>query len=208
MSAPAVRPSSELATASSQSLWVWMPTRAGLLAAASAERTARTPSRMAWGWEPPLVSHSTTHVAPARAARAPRGAERREARVFEGLRREAREELLVLGVGAGEPPFHVIEAETVEQPGDALLVGGRERDVRPLRAVAQGGVVQHDLSVGGHKKTSRPFLAGRSNRLRRRALSRGTSLGNLDGDRGDHAPVAASIINPTGQAPGFGPKSR
>ena len=68
MSAPAITPASEFATASSQSLWVWIPTRVGLPAPASAERSASTPSRMASGCEPPLVSHSTTHVAPARAA--------------------------------------------------------------------------------------------------------------------------------------------
>ena len=68
ISAPAITPASELATASSQSLCVWMPTRVWLPMPASALRTASTPCSIAAGWLPPLVSQSTTHDAPARAA--------------------------------------------------------------------------------------------------------------------------------------------
>jgi hypothetical protein len=81
--------------------------------------------------------------------------------VLERLLRQAREQLLVLGVGAGEAAFHIVETEPVEQSGDPLLVRSGKRNSRTLRAVAQGGVVHHDFS-GGHKKTSRPYLAGRS----------------------------------------------
>src|SRR5690349_21203452 len=217
MSAPAITPSSELATASSQSLWVWMPTRAGLCASASAARTAATPLLTWSGRLPPLVSHSTTHDAPARAAArhastaysesrakpskkcsasktsslpaatpnatdssimarcspfvvprtlatcqvsllptrvhtgAPLAAERSQSRVSERLRGKAREQLFVLGVGAGEAALDVVELQVVEQAPDALLVRGRERDLGSLRAVAQGRVVDDDPSFRGHK---------------------------------------------------------
>ena len=68
MSAPAATPSRVLATASSQSLWQWMPTPADWSTSASARRTACTPSRISPGRLPPLVSHSTIQLAPARAA--------------------------------------------------------------------------------------------------------------------------------------------
>src|SRR5450759_3496294 len=68
MSAPAITPSSALATASSQSLCVWMPIRTGPSRSASARRTASTPCLISAGMLPPFVSHRTTHDAPARAA--------------------------------------------------------------------------------------------------------------------------------------------
>ena len=68
MSAPATTPSSVLATASSQSLWVWIPTLAELPISRSAPRIASTPALIADGMLPPLVSQRTTQDAPARAA--------------------------------------------------------------------------------------------------------------------------------------------
>ena len=70
MSAPAAMPSMELATASSQSLCVWMPVPVLLPMEASRSITASTPARIFSGRLPPFVSHSTTHAAPACAAAA------------------------------------------------------------------------------------------------------------------------------------------
>ena len=62
----------------------------------------------------------------AASARAPGRAESRQACVFERFLGQPREELFVLGVGAGEPALDIVEAEPVEQSRDPLLVGGRE----------------------------------------------------------------------------------
>ncbi len=105
------------------------------------------------------------------AAGTSRSAERGQARPFQRVRRQLGEELLVLRVRAREAPLDVIEAEAVEGARDAQLVRGRERYGRALGAIAQGRVIDHDPSCGagfmvvglaGHKKTSRPSLAGRS----------------------------------------------
>jgi len=50
-------------TASSQSLWQWMPSGVG-----TAARAASTPAPIAAGSEPPRVSHRQMSVAPASAA--------------------------------------------------------------------------------------------------------------------------------------------
>src|ERR1700756_2741912 len=65
MSAPPSTPSREFATASSQSLCVWMPIRAELRASRSAFTMASTPRRISSGIEPPFVSQRTTQDAPA-----------------------------------------------------------------------------------------------------------------------------------------------
>ena len=61
--APACTASSVLATASSMSLCVWMP-----IAQSTVEIASETPSMIACGSDPPLVSHSVTVDAPARSA--------------------------------------------------------------------------------------------------------------------------------------------
>src|SRR5439155_1351234 len=159
ISAPAITPARELATASSQSLCVWMPTRVLLPMPASAVRTAFTPSSIASGWLPPLVSQRTTHDAPARRA------EGGQPRVAERLCREAGEQLLVLRVRPREAALDIVEAQAVEDARDALLVRGRERDGRTLRAVAQRRVVDDNRLPGGHKKTSRPCLGREVHRI-------------------------------------------
>src|SRR6267378_2593347 len=98
----------------------------------------------------------------------------------QGLFGQAREQLLVFRIRTRKSAFDVIEAKPVEDPGDALLVRGGKGHGGTLRAVAQSRVVYDDLS-GGHKKTSRPS-GWEVNRHQRRALSRGTSPANLDGD--------------------------
>ena len=130
---------------------------------------------------PALGQRLQIYVVLASTARAPGRSERGQPGVAERLLGEVGEQLLIFWVRAGKAALHVVESQPVEEARDALLVGGRKRDSRTLSAVAQGGVVDHDSS-GGHKKTSRPFLGGRSNRHQRRALSRGTSPANLDGD--------------------------
>jgi hypothetical protein len=62
--APARTPSSEQATASPLSLWVWMPT----CAPGNAAHTVCVIAKISCGRQPPLVSQSTTPSAPSRNA--------------------------------------------------------------------------------------------------------------------------------------------
>src|SRR5207245_703856 len=73
------------------------------------------------------------------------------------------------------------DLDRVKEPRDALLVRGGKGDGRTLRTVAQSRVIDDYWLPSGHKKTSRP-LGWEVNRHQRRALSRGTSPANLDGD--------------------------
>src|SRR5206468_6507891 len=90
--------------------------------------------------------------------------ERGQARTLQRRFGQAREELLILRIGAREPALHVVDAYAVEGARDQQLVGDRERDERALRAVAQGRVVHDDPPLlpvfrwsDGHKKTSQPL---------------------------------------------------
>src|SRR5690606_24708786 len=67
-------------------------------------------------------------------------------------------ELQVLGVGAGPPPFHVGDAESVQQPEEAQLILHRKGDALTLSAVPQGGVVQEDW-IGAQSAHPAPSLA-------------------------------------------------
>src|SRR6266550_3062136 len=104
----------------------------------------------AWLSTSALRLASSWHRPPARRA------EGGQPRVAERLCREAGEQLLVLRVRPREAALDIVEAQAVEDARDALLVRGRERDGRTLRAVAQRRVVDDNRLPGGHKKTSRP----------------------------------------------------
>ena len=64
--------------------------------------------------------------------------------LLEPLGGQELEELEVLGVRAREAGLDEVDAQGVQAPGDAHLLGGRERHALPLHAVAQGGVVELD----------------------------------------------------------------
>src|SRR5262245_58348205 len=83
-----------------------------------------------------------------------RRAERRELRGLPALLASLREELDVLGVRARPAALDEREAELVEHPGDAQLVGQGERDVLAMGAVAKGRVVEGDGEVG-HRRGPR-----------------------------------------------------
>ena len=79
-------------------------------------------------------------------ARAARGAERRDFRVFQRKRGDGPEVLLVERGGRVRPAaLDVVHAELVEKPGQLELVGQRQRNSAGLVAVAEGGVVDADL---------------------------------------------------------------
>ena len=84
-------------------------------------------------------------------------AERRQPRGLPAHRPGRGEELDVLGVGARPAALDVGHAVLVEHPGDAQLVGERERDVLALGAVAQRRVVEDDRAgrAVGHAGTPR-----------------------------------------------------
>ena len=80
------------------------------------------------------------------ALRATGRAERDEgARVQREVARRAREQLVVLRIGARPTGFDVVDAEPVELLGDAQLVVDGERDALELAPVAQRRVVHLDL---------------------------------------------------------------
>ena len=83
-------------------------------------------------------SSSAAQVAPARHA------EGGDLGLLELLGGQQLEELEVLRVRAGEARLDQVDAEGVQAPGDAHLLGGRERHALPLHAVAQGRVVELD----------------------------------------------------------------
>jgi hypothetical protein len=76
----------------------------------------------------------------------PGGAERRDLGGLEHRVLHALEEAQVLRVGAGPAALDVVDAERVEALGDAHLVLHREGHALALGAVAEGGVVDLDLS--------------------------------------------------------------
>ncbi len=86
--------------------------------------------------------------------------ERGEPRPLPAHRAGGREELDVLRVRAGPAAFDERHPVLVEHPGDAQLVGERQRDVLALRAVAERRVVEDDRAVGcvadAHAVTSAP----------------------------------------------------
>src|SRR5207245_4932184 len=113
------------------------------------------------------------------------GAERRQSRSLERVCGELREQLLVLWVRTRKAAFDVIEAQAIQGAGDSHLVSRGEGHGGTLGTVAQRRVIDHDpprdarpmvasVLLFGHKKTSRPSLAGRSHRHQR-----GAKTGNL-----------------------------
>src|SRR5262249_32101194 len=84
-------------------------------------------------------------------------AERRQAGGLPAHGPRGGEEVDVLGVRAWPAALDVGHAVFVEHPGDAQLVGERQRDVLALRAVAERRVVEGDGAIGGaHAATGAP----------------------------------------------------
>ena len=77
---------------------------------------------------------------------ASRGAERCEARAPEGSVLRLLKELDVLGVAARPAAFDVMHTERVQTLGNPQLVGDRQRNALPLRAVPQRRVVDLDIN--------------------------------------------------------------
>ena len=77
---------------------------------------------------------------------AARGAERCEARAPERPVLRLLKELDVLGVAARPAAFDVMHTERVQALGNPQLVGDRQRNALPLRAVPQRGVVDLDVN--------------------------------------------------------------
>ena len=65
-------------------------------------------------------------------------------RVLPGALRGLREEGLVPRIRPRPAALDVVDAEFIELLGDANLIEHAERNARPLRAVAEGGVVDRD----------------------------------------------------------------
>ena len=108
-----------------------------------------------------------------------RGAERHEQRVPQlELGAGAREELGVLRERPGPATLDEPHPDVVEQPGDGELVRDGVADALALGAVAQGGVEDVEVEIGGHgvllegvdcsRQTKRPPGYGRSARSRER----------------------------------------
>src|SRR4029450_3805946 len=94
------------------------------------------------------------HGAPlGRLPRLPRHPERRQRRVLERLARRQPEELGLARVRPGPAALHERDAELVELVEDPEPVLDRVREAGPLRAVAQGGVVQLDVEWLAHAET-------------------------------------------------------
>ncbi len=88
---------------------------------------------------------------------APGHPERRDLRVGERLLREQREERLLLGVRRGEAGLDQVDAEPVEDVGDAQLLLGRERHALALHAVAERAVVDDHVALSGASTRSFHF---------------------------------------------------
>ena len=81
-----------------------------------------------------------------RDAAPPRHAERGDLGVLEALLREQLEELELLRVGRREAGLDQVDAELVELARDAHLLADRQRQAGSLHAVAQGRVVELDVT--------------------------------------------------------------
>src|SRR6266850_606734 len=88
----------------------------------------------------------------------PGGAERADLRALEHRVLHALEEPQVLGIGPGPAALDVVDTELVEAVRDAHLVLHREGHALALGAVAEGGVV--DLDLTGHRGRIIPPPAG------------------------------------------------
>ena len=173
-----------LATASSESLWQWMPSGVGTAAA-----TASTPAAISSGRRPPLVSQRQSRSAPASAAA--RDALERVRRVVA----EAVEE--VLGV---EDHLVDVALEVAHGVVDDLEVG-LLRDAQIVAHVQVPGLAEdgHHRRLGAQQLVEVVVLAGACAGAPRRA------------EGGDARCASASACAPRGRTPrraGWSPASR
>ena len=138
---------------------------------------------------PASISSWTCSSAAADDVLAPRRSERCEPRVRERPVLRLGEELDVPRVRAGPAALDVVHAEGVEPVGDPQLVGDRERDAVPLRAVAQRGVV--DLDVRRHRPRLYRAALRSLDHCRAGHLARIASLPPFTDQRSDAASMRA-----------------